>query len=140
MKTAAMNSTVVYLESRASPMASPTPSHQRGSPVVISRAIAARAAAQKKISGVSGVMMIAPTPTIKVAFSRAAAISPAWRCGNIRSPASQISSEPMAAAIGPKNRMPSGLVPRHQVPARMNSATIGGWSKYPACRCCDQRS
>ena len=128
MKAAATNKAAVYLEYSASPAATPTASHQRLFSCSSSRAKAAIPAVQKKISGVSGVMMMDPAPTISVAFSMAAAISPAWRCGNMRSPASISSSVPRPAEIGPNRRMPSGLSPSSDVPMRIQTATIEGAS------------
>ena len=119
MNTAAMNRTAVYLESNAKPAARPTVSHQRGLPLVMSRARAARPAVQKNSKGASGVMRMAPVPTIKVALSKAAAMRPAWRWGKSCSPASHTRREPRAAAIGPSRRMPRGVLPSSMVPARI---------------------
>ncbi len=62
----------VYLLSSASPAAAPAASHQPGRPVACSRASAQSVRIQNSSSGVSGVIVTAPTPNSNVAFSSVA--------------------------------------------------------------------
>ena len=119
----------VYLLSSAPPAASPTASHQAGRPVATKRPSAASAAVQNSSSGVSGVRVTAPAPPTRVAFNSAAAGTPARRPGNRSSAARTSSSVPSAAAKGPSRRMPNAPCPANAVPARIQSATMGGWSR-----------
>ena len=129
MPTPSASSAAVYLLSKAKPTNRPTAGHQPPEPPATIRAIAQSASSQNITKGKSGVMIIAPAPTKSVAFSSAAATMPAFRPGSRRSAASQSTTEPIAAESGPSNRTPSAELPASQVPARIQNATIGGWSK-----------
>ncbi len=119
----------MYLLSSAAPDSSPAASHHAPRPARTSRATAHSAAVQNNSSGVSGVMVTAPAPSSRVAFSSTAAGTPRWRPGNKSSAACASSTEPPAAASGASSRMPSAPCPARAVPARTHSATIGGWSR-----------
>ncbi len=67
----------VYLLSSARPVNTPTASHHAGRRPVTTWARAHNAQTQKNSSGVSGVSVVAPAPSIRVAFSKAAAHDPA---------------------------------------------------------------
>ena len=116
----------VYLLSNASPDATPATSHHPPPPPAATRASAHAAAVQKNSSGVSGVIVTAPAPSISVAFSSTAARSPAPRPGNSRPAASASSTVPSAADSGASSRTPSAPSPASAVPAQIQSATIGG--------------
>ena len=124
---AAASSTPVYLLPSPNPMATPVTTHQRGSP--LTRASAHSVITAKNKSGVSGVIVTAPAPSMSVAFSSTAAATPGRRSGNSRFAASASINEPNPAAIGPSSRTPSVASPSTAVPSQIHSATIGGWSR-----------
>ena len=72
----------MYLLSSASPAATPATSHQAPCRSPCSRPSAHSATVQNSSSGVSGVMVTAPTPNSSVAFSSTAAATPARRPGS----------------------------------------------------------
>ncbi len=100
-----------------------------GRPVAISRPSPAMAAVQNSRRGVSGVSVTAPAPSSRVALSSVAAGSPTRRPGNRSFAACISSSVPKAAASGASRRMPHAPCPANIVPARIQSATMGGWSR-----------
>ena len=119
----------VYLLAAAHPADTPTASHHHPSPDRSSRASAHIVAAQNSSSGVSGVIVTAPAPTSSVPFSNAAAGKPSRRPGNSSSAVCATSTEPATADNGANSRTPSAPSPAMKVPARIHSATIGGWSR-----------
>ena len=82
---------------------------------------------QKNTSGVSGVIVAVPAPSSSVPLNSAAAGTPAP--GRTALAACASSTDPAAADSGPSRRWPSAPSPAIQVPARIHSATIGGWSR-----------
>ena len=138
ISTAGASSTAVYLLVIASPAATPTIPHQPARPVASTRPRPNRAAVQKKISGVSGVIMTEPAPNSRVALASTAATTPALRPGSRSSAARQSSTDPTAVASGPSRRTPKAVSPSRAVPARIHRATMGGWSRYPGARARDQ--
>ncbi len=121
------SSRAVYLESKPSPEARPAPSSQAVRPVRWARPRQNRAAVQNRISGVSGVIVTAPTPAISVAFSNSAATAARNADRPSRSRATWASrNDPASAASGASSRTPSASSPAIAVPARIQSATIGG--------------
>lgn len=119
----------VYFEANASPASSPKTSHHRPSCVACSRASAQSAAVQNTSSGRSDVARMLPSPTTIVALNSTAAAMPRRRAGKSESAARASSTLTTAMEIGPIRRMPSAPSHASSVPARMNSATMGGWSK-----------
>ncbi|GAV34126.1 hypothetical protein ROTAS13_01788 [Roseomonas sp. TAS13] len=118
----------VYFDSSAAPAKRPTASHQRPSPRAWASATAQRVRHQKTICGVSGVISTAPAFTSSVALNSEAAITPGRRSGNRRLPARTRASVASSSPTGPSSRMPSGVSPSSSVPARIQKATMGGWS------------
>ena len=82
-------------------------------------------------------MMTEPTPTSSEAFSIITAATPALVQGKSRSAASYSIHDARAAASGPSSLTPIAVCPSTSVPALIQSATIGGWSRYPNARACD---
>jgi len=123
---AGASSAAVYLLSIASPAIAPASSQFAPAPLATSRARAASVSVQKNSSGVSGVIVTAPTPNSRVAFSSAAATMPVRRVPPRSTAARTSAMLPRAAASGASSRTPSEPSPASQVPSRIHSATIGG--------------
>jgi hypothetical protein len=112
--------------SSASPADSPATSHHAPLPVATSRPSAQSVPVQNSSKAVSGVAVVAPTAAIRLAFNRMTATTPALRPGSRSSAARASNTLPSRVANGDNSRTPRLPSPRHQVPALIHSATIGG--------------